>query len=245
MQQNIYDNPVFFAGYKALRRNDTGLNGALEVPALRAVLPELGGLRVLDLGCGFGDFARFARGAGAVSVVAIDASKSMIAEAAQLTNDPGITYLVNGIEDATFASRSFDLIVSSMALHYVSDYEAAVRRIFRALEPEGAFVFSVEHPICTANPVGWVNGSAGDAQHWPVDRYQDEGKRETNWFVEGVTKFHRTIETYVSTLLAAGFRLDHLGEPRPVEEALAKRPELAKELRRPPILVLGATKMKE
>ncbi|UGA37555.1 hypothetical protein JOS77_26880 [Chromobacterium haemolyticum] len=59
MQQNIYDHPVFFSQYQALRDNDSGLNGALEQPALRDALPPLSGADVLDLGCGFGDFARW------------------------------------------------------------------------------------------------------------------------------------------------------------------------------------------
>ncbi|RMX07903.1 class I SAM-dependent methyltransferase [Corticibacter populi] len=82
--QNIYDDPVFHAGYKALRQQDTGLNGALEVPALLAQLPDLCGLAVLDLGCGFGDFARHARTRGAAGVVAVDVSASMLAEARRL-----------------------------------------------------------------------------------------------------------------------------------------------------------------
>jgi len=48
--QNVYDDPVFFAGYKALRQNDTGLNGAVEVPALRRLLPPLAGKSTLELG---------------------------------------------------------------------------------------------------------------------------------------------------------------------------------------------------
>jgi hypothetical protein len=48
--QNVYDDPVFFAGYKALRQNDTGLNGAVEVPALWRLLPPLVGKSVLDFG---------------------------------------------------------------------------------------------------------------------------------------------------------------------------------------------------
>ncbi|MBL3586564.1 class I SAM-dependent methyltransferase [Rhodovulum sulfidophilum] len=82
--QNVYDDPVFFNGYKKLRQNDTGLNGALEVPALHALLPNLSGKSILDLGCGFGDFARYARGAGAHSVTAVDLSQKMISEAERL-----------------------------------------------------------------------------------------------------------------------------------------------------------------
>ncbi|WP_394846161.1 hypothetical protein LZC95_01700 [Pendulispora brunnea] len=78
-----------------------------------------------------------------------------------------------------------------------------------------------------------------------LTRYRNEGERKTTWFIEGVTKFHRTVETYVNTLLARGFRLDHLGEPGPVDDALAKRPALDQENQRPPILVLAASRPRE
>jgi hypothetical protein len=48
--QNIYDNPGFFAQYRALRRSGSGLNAALEWPALLRLLPpSLEGRRVLDI----------------------------------------------------------------------------------------------------------------------------------------------------------------------------------------------------
>jgi hypothetical protein len=50
--QNIYDDPDFFAGYRDLRTNDSGLNGVLEMPALHALLPDLAGAHVLALGSG-------------------------------------------------------------------------------------------------------------------------------------------------------------------------------------------------
>ena len=68
MTQNIYDNEEFFAGYSRLRRSVEGLDGAPEWPALRALLPDLRGLNVLDLGCGFGWFCRWAHQQGAVNV---------------------------------------------------------------------------------------------------------------------------------------------------------------------------------
>jgi SAM-dependent methyltransferase len=64
MTQNIYDAPGFFAGYSALCRSVQGLDGAPEWPALRAMLPPLAGRRVVDLGCGFGWFCRWAAGQG-------------------------------------------------------------------------------------------------------------------------------------------------------------------------------------
>ena len=39
--QNIYDDPDFFEGYLRLRATDTGLNGVLEQPAIRALIPAV------------------------------------------------------------------------------------------------------------------------------------------------------------------------------------------------------------
>jgi len=240
--QNVYDNPVFFEGYKRLREQDSGLNGPLEIPALRALLPDLAGLRVLDLGSGFGDFARYARAQGARSVTGVDVSQSMLAEAARLTTDEHIIYWHSPIEHFAPAAESFDLVVSSLALHYIADYQGVVRKAFDTLVPGGRLVFSVEHPVVTANPVGWVTDARGTRLHWPLSDYQSEGERQISWFVDNVRKFHRTLESYVNTLIAAGFRLEHLGEPKPLAAFLKERPALETELRRPPFLVLAATK---
>ena len=234
MPQNIYDNPTFFDGYKALRQNDTGINGALELPALHSQLPSLRNLQILDLGCDFGDFARYARQQGAASVLGLDVSEKMLAEAKRLTDDPAITYTLQSMESFTASTPAFE--------HYIHDYKTLVDNIFQCLRPGGTFVFSVEHPCCTAYPAGWVRDIKGKATHWPLDRYQDESERSTAWFVDGVTKFHRTVDTYVNTLLAAGFVLRYLGEPKPLAKFLEERPALEETLRRPPVLALAAVK---
>ncbi|HGH7300639.1 class I SAM-dependent methyltransferase [Pseudomonas aeruginosa] len=242
MKQNIYDNEIFFQGYKALRQNDTGLNGALEMPAIQAQLPHLDGLHVLDIGCGFGDFTRLARSLGAATVTGVDVSARMISEARTLTDDPWIRYHQTAIEDFVPDEASFNLVVSSMALHYVSDYAQVIDRIYRALKPAGRLVFSVEHPVCTAASIGWITDERGNLRHWPLDRYGDESIRSTRWFVDGVVKYHRTVASYVNILLQAGFQLTHLGEPVPEPKLAANRPELEGHLRRPPVLLLSAKK---
>ncbi|MFC5396803.1 class I SAM-dependent methyltransferase [Bosea vestrisii] len=241
-RMNVYDHPHFFEGYRALRESDRGLNGALEIPALRALLPELAAKIVLDLGCGFGDFARYVRKHGARSVTAIDLSQRMLGEARRLTTDSEIVFVHARIEDHIPDPEAYDLVVSSLALHYLADIRDVFQRVFRALRPSGTFIFSVEHPMCTAHPVGWVRDGGGQATHWPVDRYQDEGMRKTRWFIDGVVKYHRTIETYVNALLSTGFQLDALCEPKPTAEALCARPSLMDELRRPPVLLLRASR---
>jgi hypothetical protein len=100
----------------------------------------------------------------------------------------------------------------------------------------------VEHPVYTASgATDWHRGPDGAPRHWPVDRYRDQGERRTNWIVDGVVKYHRTVETYVNTLLEAGLRLVRLEEPEAESAALlATRPALLDERRRPPFLLIAA-----
>jgi len=239
--QNVYDDPTFFAGYAELRRTEAGLNAVLEQPALLRRLPPLRDLAVLDLGTGFGHFARHARADGARRVVGVDVSSRMLAEARRLTAGDTIEYVETPIEEYATESAAFDLVVSSLALHYVADYGAVVARVRDALVPGGRFVFSVEHPMVTARAEQeWLRDAAGRKELWPVDEYSTEGARHTRWFRDGVIKHHRTVATYVNVLLAGGFTLLALDEPVPTADAIAARPELESERRRPPFLLLAA-----
>lgn len=46
-----------------------------------------------------------------------------------------------------FPEESFDVILSSLAFHYVADYEILVKKIYRILKSGGKLVFTVEHPV--------------------------------------------------------------------------------------------------
>jgi ubiquinone/menaquinone biosynthesis C-methylase UbiE len=119
MTQNIYDDEDFFREYSRLPRSVAGLDAAPEWPALRALLPDLDGLTVVDLGCGFGWFCRWVREQGAASVLGIDASENMLARAIAATGDPAMTYTRADMEWLELPPASFDLAYSSLALHYV------------------------------------------------------------------------------------------------------------------------------
>ena len=92
MPQNIYDRPEFFDGYSRMDRSVRGLDGAPEWPAMRALLPDLRDKRILDLGCGFGWFARWAVEQGAASVLGVDLSENMLARARAETADHRVRY---------------------------------------------------------------------------------------------------------------------------------------------------------
>jgi SAM-dependent methyltransferase len=242
MTQNIYDDATFFYGYSQLPRSVHGLPGAPEWPALRALLPDLGGLRVLDLGCGFGWFCRFAREHGAAEVLGIDVSERMLARAKNETPDAAITYRQADLETLELAPGSADMVYSSLAFHYIVDLENLLARIHAALVTGGRLVFSVEHPMMTApTSPGWSTDAHG-AKVWPVSGYLDEGARTTDWLAKGVIKQHRTIATTINLLLRTGFAISHIDEWAPTPQQIVAQPNLADERLRPPFLVVAANR---
>lgn len=237
MAQNIYDDPAFFAGYSRLGRSVDGLDGAPEWPALREMLPAMAGLRVVDLGCGFGWFCRWARAEGAVRVLGLDISTRMLARARAATEDAAIDHATADLERLELPAAAFDLAYSSLALHYVENLAGLLAAVQRALAPGGHLVFSIEHPIYMAptNP-GWSIDAQG-RRTWSVDRYLVEGPRAAEWLGRRVVKQHRTIGTTLNLLIGAGFTIQRLEEFCPTEAQIAARPELAEERERPMFLL--------
>lgn len=77
-KQNIYDNDSFFENFKNLRNNKINFNDCIETPILLAMIPEVDGKRVLDIGCGMGQHAKQYSDMGAESVLGIDISEKML-----------------------------------------------------------------------------------------------------------------------------------------------------------------------
>jgi SAM-dependent methyltransferase len=240
MTQNIYDTEVFFEGYSKMGRSVEGLAGAPEWPALQAMLPPVPGLKVVDLGCGYGWFSRWAQEQGAEQVLGLDVSQKMLARAKEMTSSSAITYGIADLEKLDLPNAAFDLAYSSLAFHYIVDLKGLFARIHQALVPGGRLVFSIEHPIFMApRQPGWLIDEQG-RKSWPVDGYQLEGPRVTNWLADGVIKQHRTVGKLLTLLIQAGFTLTHVDEWGPSEADLKARPALAEELERPMMLLVAA-----
>ncbi|GIP31797.1 bifunctional 2-polyprenyl-6-hydroxyphenol methylase/3-demethylubiquinol 3-O-methyltransferase UbiG [Paenibacillus sp. J2TS4] len=241
MRQNKYDELEFFEKYSQMPRSIDGLKAAGEWHAFRAMLPELYDKRVLDLGCGFGWHCRYVRERQARSVVGIDLSENMLARAREHTDDSAIKYLRLAMEDIDFPAEEFDVVLSSLALHYVEPFDIVCRQVQHCLVPGGTFVLSVEHPVFTALAAqDWYYGPQGERLHWPIDNYQNEGQRTTHFLDHDVIKYHRTVTTYVNTLMDSGFSITKLSEPQPTQEMLAQVPDMRDETRRPMFLLIAA-----
>jgi 2-polyprenyl-3-methyl-5-hydroxy-6-metoxy-1,4-benzoquinol methylase len=243
MAQNIYDNPAFLAGYSEFPRSREGLGATSEWPALRALLPAIAGKRVVDLGCGFGQLSRWLGDQGATSVLGIDLSEKMLERAKAETTNAAVSYARGNLDELVLEARSADLVLSSMAFHYIEDFDRLATMLFDALMPGGSLVFSVEHPIYAARAEPeWVTAADG-RKAFAIADYGIEGSKVTNWIVDGVVKYHRTIGTMLNTLTGAGFTYGAVTEWVPSEEQLAVHPDWREtELTRPMFLLMSLTK---
>ncbi|WP_416150710.1 class I SAM-dependent methyltransferase [Salipaludibacillus sp. HK11] len=244
MKQNIYDNPVFFKGYKSLRDSGITYNDFVEQPAIQLLIEDMDGKFVLELGCGSGAFSKQCAEAGASFVTGADISKKMIAEAKRNNNDKKIEYKCMPMEDLMLPDDTFDFIISSLAIHYIQDYASLVKKISELLKPNGIFIFSIEHPICTARKEmdNWMKDENGDKLYYALDNYQEEGRREQHWFIDGVVKYHRTVSTIINTLIDNRLIVERMIEPVATPEGLEKMPGAGGEQRKPSFMIVKVRK---
>lgn len=151
-----------------------------------------------------------------------------------------ICYRRQNLEELSLPPASFNLVYSSLTLHYIRNLERLFATARQTLVPGGCLLFSAEHPIYTA-PLNqsWTVDAKG-LKSWPVNNYQMEGERASDWIVPGVIKQHRTLGTVLNPLVASGFNITHVEEWGPSAEQAAAAPELAEERERPMLVLIRA-----
>lgn len=242
MSQNIYDNQTFFDGYKKLRDNQYSANNIEEKPALFSLVPELTGKAVLDLGCGYGENCAEFKALGADKVLGVDISEKMLAVAIEKHAD--IEFIRADISDLFFIKDRYDVVFSSLALHYIEDFGSFVKSVYDILTPGGYFIFSQEHPMTTApiNGATWTKDNDGNVLHYNLTDYSRCGKRSTTWFVDNVEKYHRTFSEIINSLCSAGFIIEKMLEPTPDRETIERDKSREKNLHKPNFLLIKAKK---
>ena len=244
--QNIYDNETFFEGYKSLRAAETNYNDLLEQPAMAKRLPALTKKSVLDLGCGYGHNCIDFVNRGAKCVVGVDISEKMLEVAKTESFDEKIEYINMSMTDISKLGEKFDLIYSSLAFHYVKDFDAFAKEMYSVLNIGGQLLFSQEHPIITATVDGnghFNKDENGKRVSYTFSNYNEPGERKVHWYVDGVIKYHRTFSDVINALAKAGFVIEEVCEPTPEEWAIEKLPTIVKEYIKPNFLIVKARKV--
>lgn len=245
-QQNVFDNDTFFKGYQLLRQNENSANNVEEKPALFSLIPDLQGKRVLDLGCGYGENCRQYAQMGAEYVLGIDISTKMLEVACKENTHQRVEYRVMNMEDIDTLDGCFDVIISSLALHYICEFEPLVRKISGLLKPSGCFIFTQEHPIATAPKEGlsW-RMQQEEVTGLLLTDYAAEGERKVTWFIDEVVKYHRRTDTILNTLIANGFAITRVLEPTVSEEIINREAILSRCRHAPDYLMVKAKKLPE
>jgi SAM-dependent methyltransferase len=190
----------FIWGPEGLREDDVHLLG------------DVAGRRVLEVGCGAAQCARWVRRAGG-RPWGVDVSFRQLQHAQRLNEETGTT-VPTVCATATalpFVDDSFDVVFSSFGgMQFVADANVAVAEAGRVLTASGRLVFSVTHPVRWAMPDD--PGEAGlrvTASYFDRTPYVEVDEHDRVRYAE----HHRTIGDWVRTLAAHGFRLVDLLEP--------------------------------
>ena len=209
---------------------DTQIQPSIEI--MLAMLGDVQGSNVCDLGCGEGYLSRILASRGAL-VTGVDTSRILLRHAREHSNQLGITYFLDDAQSMNqISDASMDAVICNMALMDIPDLTATFSSVRRVLVAGGKFVFAILHPCFftpfnAENPPEDLDGE-GNFKALRVTQYGLEGK----WFSDGngmcgtLGSHHRTLSTYLNTLSASGFQLEEVSEPlAPVLDAAAKRRE--------------------
>ena len=192
-------------------------NAMCERPAMLSLIPELKGKRVLDAGCGPGHYADeiITRGA---NVIGCDVTPEMVALARALVGHRGADIREHDLDKPLtwLDDGSVDLVLCALALDYVADLGRTFGEFRRVLRPCGKLLFSVEHPINTARLHG------GPYHETKLVGMAWKSFGEPRPFMQ---MYRRPLQEIVNPLIAAGFILEQLVEPRPTEDLRVADPK--------------------
>lgn len=105
--------------------------------------------KILDQGCGVGQYALTCYKYGYESAVGVDFSKKLIKEAKKNSKKLGyqIKFIVGDIRKMPFEKNTFDIIISGGIIEHVPESEKTISEISRVLKKEGYLLIHVPHKI--------------------------------------------------------------------------------------------------
>lgn len=183
-------------------------NSHYERPAMLELLGDVDGLTILDAGCGSGLLSEELVSHGA-RVVGVDSSERMLELARARLGDAAELRVQDLQRPLDWASDgSFDIVASSLALHYIKEWRRTLSEFHRILRADGRLVFSTHHPFAdfmnferpnyfTVEPIG--------------DTWSTSGARYD------VTFWRRPLGRIVEDVVSTGFDIEHVVEPIPRE----------------------------
>lgn len=195
---------------------DNAYNALYERPGTISLLPPVAGKRVLDAGCGSGPLSAWLVRNGA-EVVGFDASPTMV-RLAQERGLPSASFVVADLAQPLdfLGDATFDIVVSGLVLHYLRDWVAPLRELHRVLRRDGVLVFSTHHPAMDVR-------LAESGNYFATELIDDRWSKGGRSFA--VKFWRRPLTDMFAAIREAGFWVDQVSEPRPLDECRERFPE--------------------
>jgi ubiquinone/menaquinone biosynthesis C-methylase UbiE len=213
----------------------------LNTPAFFDMLPDVQGLRGLDIGCGEGHNTRLLAKRGA-RMTAVDISEVFIQHARERERaEPlGIDFRVASAVELPFTSESFDFATGFMSFMDIPETDRVLEEAYRVLRPGGFLQFSIAHPCFDTPHRRNLRDARGDTYAIEVgDYFQHLNGEVTEWLFSAAPpevkagqkkfktpRFTRTVSSWLNLLIGTGFMLERIEEPRPSDETVRACPEL-------------------
>jgi SAM-dependent methyltransferase len=203
----------------------------LEKPAMRELLPDLSGKKVLCIGCGSGEECEEFIKLGASQVVGLDNSKGLIEQAKYM--HPDVEFVCQDAQQLSFSDQSFDFIYSSLTLHYLKNWPEFFQRLSHILIPNGMFLFSTHHPVkwgAQTERSKDVNefklGYRKIKQDSTFETYGDylnfRPIKDTLFGEMDIIHYHRSMSQMYREITENGFTVEKIIEPKPIDLARQK-----------------------
>lgn len=186
-----------------------------QILPLIGVLTE-GARRLLEIGTGEGQVARFLKSEGVPVVIGLDPTEDQVTEARR--RGGGVLVVRGAAEALPLADSSVDAVVICLVLEHVDDLDAVLDEVVRVLEPGGRFVLMLNHPLLQTPDSGWIDDHMVDPpeQYWRIGAYLKE-TATIERVAPGVDiRFvHRPLSRYLNGIAKRGMVLDRFLEPSP------------------------------
>ncbi|NOH26071.1 class I SAM-dependent methyltransferase [Vibrio europaeus] len=205
---------------------DNIYNALLERPSTLALLGDVKGKAVVDMGCGSGIYAQWFLEQGVSNLTCVDLSAEMIdlvksEYGARLT--AYVQDLLKGLPNE--ASSSADIIVCPLVLHYIEDLNVVLKDVYRVLKPGGYIVFSTHHPFA-------------DFECTTSGNYFERERVTEDWNTVGdpveVSFYRRSLTEISDAVTSSGLFISRISEGEVDERAKAISEEAYQYLKRNP-----------
>ena len=197
-------------------------------PALYSKIGDVQGKDVLCVGCGSGEECEYIASLGANRVVGIDLSPALIKIAKE--SFPEIEFYTMDMEELAFVRESFDLVISSLTIHYVGDWSKTLQETKRVLKDSGRVIITTNHPIRFGSEIkrayiqesftlGYVRFREYTKPSLVFGDYLNERRIEDKWFNRSfkVEYYHRPLSAIFKDFKDSGLTLIDFIEPKPEE----------------------------